>query len=107
MLFSQTSVHDPENLCGLDCLEIEEKHDKSDESVYEKFRKQLGQGPGGYYETTLIEKENDPPLRNNKVNSLERMKNLIRNLNRSKKVESYDKVKQSNSRKCSGKCSRN
>ena len=94
ILFSQTSIHDYEKLCSLDCLGVSEKQDKPDDYVYEKFREQLGRGPGGYYETSLIWKENHPPLRNNEKSSLGRLNNLIRNLNRSKNLEAYDKIMQ-------------
>ena len=53
ILFTKTSLHDYENLCSLDCLSIEEKHEKN-EFVYGKFRKQLGRGSLGNYETNLI-----------------------------------------------------
>ena len=53
ILFTKTSLHDYENLCSLDCLSIEEKHEKN-EFVYGKFRKQLGRGSLVNYETNLI-----------------------------------------------------
>ena len=34
ILFSKTSLHDYENLCSLDCLGIEEKHEKNNQFVY-------------------------------------------------------------------------
>ena len=34
ILFTKTSLHDYENLCSLDCLGIEEKHEKNNEFVY-------------------------------------------------------------------------
>ena len=46
ILFSQTSIHDYEKLCSLDCLRVSEKQDKPDDYVYEKLREQLGRGPG-------------------------------------------------------------
>ena len=45
--FSQTSIHDYENLCSLDFLGVPEKQNKPDDYVYEKFKKQLGRGPEG------------------------------------------------------------
>ena len=78
ILFSQTSIHDYEKLC-LDCLAVSEKQDTPDDYVYEKFREQLGRGPGGYYETSLTWKENHPHLRNIEKSSIERLNNLIRN----------------------------
>ena len=87
ILFSQTSIHDYDKLCSLDCLGVSEKQDKPDDYVYEKFREQLGRGPRGYNETSLIWKENHPPLRNNEKSNLGRLNDLIRNLNRSKNLE--------------------
>ena len=87
ILFSQTSIHDY-------CLGVSKKQDKPDDHVHEKFREQLGRGPGGYYKTDLIGKENHPPIQNNETSSLGRLNNLIRNLNRSESLEAYDKVMQ-------------
>ena len=42
----------------------------------------------------LIWKENHPPLQNNEKSSLGRLNNSIRNLNRSKNPEAYDKIMQ-------------
>ena len=94
ILFSQTSIHHYEKLCCLDCLGVSKKQGKPDDYVYEKFREQLGLSLGGYYETNLIWRENHPSLQNNESNSLGRLNNLIRNLNRSKSLEAYDKVVQ-------------
>ena len=60
-------MHDYENVCSLDCLSIEEKHEKNNEFVYGEFRKQLDRDSLGNYETNLIWKENHPPLRSNDV----------------------------------------
>ena len=46
ILFSQTSIHDYQKLCSLDCLGVSEEEDKPDDYVYKKFRKQLGRGLG-------------------------------------------------------------
>ena len=75
MLFSKISLHDYENFCRLDCLGIEERHDDSN-YVYEEFRKQLGCGPGRFYQTNLIWKEKPPPLKSNKPNSFGRLSSL-------------------------------
>ena len=48
ILFSQTSIHDYEKLCSLDCVGVSEKQGKPGDYVYEKFREQLERGPGGY-----------------------------------------------------------
>ena len=39
ILLSKTSLHDYENLCSLDCLDIEEEDEKNNEFVYREFRK--------------------------------------------------------------------
>ena len=67
ILFTKASMHDYENVCSLDCLSIEEKHEKNNEFVYGEFRKQLDRDSLGNYETNLIWKENHPPLRSNDV----------------------------------------
>ena len=87
-------MHDYESLCSLDCLGIEEKHQKTNDFVYEEFRKQLGRGPEGYYETNLIWKESHPKLLNNEYNSIGRLQNLTRNLIRRKKLDQYDQIMQ-------------
>ena len=46
VLFIQTSIHDYDKLCSLDCLEVSEKQAKPNDYIYEKFREQLGRGPG-------------------------------------------------------------
>ena len=92
ILFTKTSLHDYENLCSLDCLGIEEKHEKNSEFVYREFRKELGRDSLGNYETNLIWKENHPPLRSNEVNSLGRLHSLRKNLIRSNKFGEYVKI---------------
>ena len=82
ILFSQTSIHDYQKPCSLDCLGVSEKQDNPDDYVYEKFREQLGRGPGGggggrYCETNLIWEENHPTLQNNENTGLERLNNLM------------------------------
>ena len=91
MLFSKTSLHDYEKLCSLDCLGIEERRDDSN-YVYEEFQKQLGRGLGGFYETNLIWKDNHPPLKNNKSNSLRRLSNPVKNLTHRNQFERYDNI---------------
>ena len=78
IFFSKTSLHDYENLCSLDCLGIEKKHEKNNEFVYGEFRKQLSRDSAGSYGTNLIWKENHPPLRSNEANSLGRLHTLCK-----------------------------
>ena len=75
-------------------MKVHEKQNKLADYVYEKFREQLDRGPRGYYTTNLIWKENHLSLQNNKSSFLGKLKNLIRNLNYSKSLETYDKVMQ-------------
>ena len=49
-------MHDYEKPCSLDCLEIEEKHDKSEDYLM-KFKKQNKGCRGDYDETNLISKK--------------------------------------------------
>ena len=91
MLFSKTFLHDYQKLCSLDCLDIEERRDDSN-YVYEGFQKQLGCGPGGFYETNLIWKDNPPPLKSNKSNSLGRLSNLVKILTHRNQLEKYDNI---------------
>ena len=51
ILSTKMSLYDYENLCSLDCLGVEEKHEKTNEFVYGKFRKQLRLDSVGNYET--------------------------------------------------------
>ena len=48
-----------EKLCSLGCLGIEERRDHSN-YVYEEFQRELGHGSGGFFETNLIWKDNNP-----------------------------------------------
>ena len=92
LLFSKTSLHDYENLCSLDYLGIEENHVKSDDLIYDKFRKQLGRNSKGYYETNLIWKEGHSLLSGNKYGNIGRLNNLVKNLRRTNKLEVYDSI---------------
>ena len=73
------SNYDYGKLCNLDCLGIEERHDDS-YYVYEEFEKQFRRGPGSFYETNLIWKNNPLPLKNNKSNNLGRLSRLENSL---------------------------
>ena len=65
---------------------IEERRDDSYD-VYKEFQKHLGQGPGIFYETNLISKDNHPPLKNNKSNSLGGLNSLVKNLTNRKQLD--------------------
>ena len=92
LLFSKTSLHDCENMYSLDCLGIEESHVKSDDLVYDKFRKQLGHNSEGYCETNLMWKESHYLLSVNIYGSIGRLNNLVKNLRRTNKLEAYDSI---------------
>ena len=92
ILFNKTSLHDYGNLCSLDCLGIEKKHEKNNEFVYGEFRKQLGQDSLRNYETNLIWKESYPSLSSNEVNSFGRLHSLTKILIRSNKLGEYDEI---------------
>ena len=69
-LLTKMCLHDYENLCTLDCLGIEEKHENNNKFVYVEFRKKLGRDSVGNSETHLIWKECHPLLRRNEVNNI-------------------------------------
>ena len=58
-----------EKLCGLDCLGIEERRDHSN-YIYEEFQRELAHGSGGFFETNLIWKDNNPPLKTTNLTAL-------------------------------------
>ena len=58
----------------------------------EEFQKRLGRGSGGFYETNLIWKNNPPPLKNNKCNSLGRLSSLVKNLTHRNQLERYHNI---------------
>ena len=66
---------------------------KPDDAVLEKFQSQLTQDDHGCYETSLIWKEGQSKLKNNKTGSLGRLKNLVRHLQQEpKKFKAYDDI---------------
>ena len=81
--FSQTSIHDYENLCSLDFLGVPEKQNKPDDYVLRKIQETTWAWSRGYYN---IWKENHMPLRIKESSSLGILNNLIRNLNCSKSL---------------------
>ena len=89
---TQTSVSDYEGLCRLDVLGLEDSPTGDQHIVYEEFREQLKRSPDGWYETGLPWKGNHPPLPDNKYGSLRRLTNLVRKLEKTKMLESYNDV---------------
>ena len=86
-MFTKTSLHDYENLCSLNCLGIEEKHEQNNEFIYREFRTQLGRDSLGTMKPTLSGKKIS-----NEVNSLGRLHSLTKDLIRSNKLGEYDKI---------------
>ena len=72
-LYTQTSINDYEKLCSTDILGLEESHYNHDESVLEKFKKQLNRRKERWYETGLIWRKSNIPLGNNKCGNLEKV----------------------------------
>ena len=48
-------------------------------------------GPEGFYETNLIWKDN-PPLKNNKYNTLGRLSSVVKNVTHRNQLERYDYI---------------
>ena len=64
-----------------------------EDTVYEEFKEQLRKYKNGWYETGLIWKDNSNTLASNKSGSLGRLRNLLRNMQKYRKLfEMYDKV---------------
>ena len=49
---------------------------------------------GGFYETNLVWKDNHPPLKRSKSNSLGRLSNLVKNLTHRNQSERYNNINQ-------------
>ena len=89
MLCSKTFLNDCEKLCSLDCLGIGERRDDSN-YIYKELQMQLR--PWGFYETNLIRKNNPPPLKTNKSNSLDRLSGLMKDLMHRNQLERYHNI---------------
>lgn len=89
MFLTQTSPVDYEALCRLDVLGLEDRPVGDQCLVYEEFKEQLERSREGWYETSLLWKDNHPPLPNNKYESL----NLVRKLEKQPgMLEKYDDI---------------
>ena len=67
LYFAKGSAEDYEDLCKLDVLGLEDRG-YSEDTVYDRFKKQLTRAPEGWYETNLLWKD-DIALDTNKVSS--------------------------------------
>ena len=80
-------------MCSTDNLGVKKSHYNCDEFVFEKFKKELNRSKEGWYETGLIWRENKIPLGNNKCESLDQLKCLLKNLDQKQEEgEAYDSV---------------
>ena len=93
MLLRTAAVNTYEELCSLDVLGLSDTHHQSkpDDLILEKFRSQLTQDKNGCYETNLIWKKGQSKLKNNKAGSLDRLKNLVGNIQQ-EKFKAYDDI---------------
>ena len=93
MFLTQASPVDYEALCRLDVLGLEDRPVGDQCLVYEEFKEQLERSHEGWYETSLLWKDNHPPLPNNKYESLKRLDNLVRKLEKQPGMsEKYDDI---------------
>ena len=61
--------------------------------MYEEFKEQLVRSPEGWYETGLLWKGNHPPLPYNKQESLKRLDDLMRKLEKQAgMLQKYDDI---------------
>ena len=79
-LYTRTSVSNVDRLCDIDVLGVEVNHLSHDENVYKKFKQQLENNEGDWYEKGLWWAENKVPLNKNKSGSLGRRKSLLKRL---------------------------
>ena len=92
LFLTQTSSADYEKLCRLDVLGLEDSSTGDQMVIYDEFREQLQRHPEGWYETKLPWRANHPNLKSNKSGSLRRLGNLVKKLEKSDLLKSYDQV---------------
>ena len=80
---AKSSTADYEQLCGLDVLGLQDEPMGNQQSVYQDFKEQLRRSDEGWYETGLLWKPRcDKPLPSNESNSVGRLNNLLKKLQR-------------------------
>ena len=84
LMCMKTSIDDYENLCRLDALGVTDII-CNDITVHQDFKNQLERSNDGWYESGLMWKDNFTSQQNNKLGSLGRLKDLLRNLQRNQK----------------------
>ena len=80
MLLTRSKEKDYEELCKLDVLGLEDNGDGEEDTVYQRFKNQLGRSEEGWYETNILWKDNCEDLSSNKSGSLARLNNLLKRL---------------------------
>ena len=81
--FTNSSAANYEHLCSLDVLGLQDQPDEIQQSVYQDFKQQLRRSEEGWHETGLLWKpRHDEPLPTNESNSLGRLNNLLKKLQR-------------------------
>jgi hypothetical protein len=85
--FTKSSAAYYEQLCSLDVLGLQDQPNESQQSVYQDFKQQLRRSEEGWYETGLLWKpRHDEPLPTNESNSLGRLNNLLKKLQRDPEI---------------------
>ena len=80
-------------------LGLEDGPDVDQNLVYEEYKEQLVRSPEGWYETGLLWKGNHPPLPYNKQESLKRLDDLMRKLEKQAgMLQKYDDIIQDSAR---------
>ena len=90
IIFSK--IYNYKNLYSLDVLGVKEEHVRRDEVVYDEFKNQLSQSLEGWYGTSLLWKEKQPPLDTNKSGSLGRLNSLLNNLKCNDQFSTYNDI---------------
>ena len=90
IIFSK--IYNYKNLYSLDVLGVKEEHVRRDEVVYDEFKNQLSQSLEGWYGTSLLWKEEQPPLDTNKSGSLGRLNSLLNNLKCNDQFSTYNDI---------------
>lgn len=83
---------DYEELCKLDVIGLADSPAGDQGLAHDKFNEQLWRSEEGWYETGLPWKGDHPPLPVNKDESLRRLTNLVRKLERSNTLNDYNAV---------------
>ena len=81
----KTSIDDYGNLCRLDVL-VPIDIVRDDSTVHQDFKDKMMKSKDGWYETSLMWKNRFTSLQNNKLGSLGKLNNLLRNFRGNQKL---------------------